>query len=87
MTNTHGLNSPTEVFFFSKTPEAYGLPTGYYNYEITRATAHTMDSANAKTRSSTGLRRSSSAVLQWTFKERSTSTSFARMPAATISKK
>ena len=28
MTNTHGLNSPTEVFFFSKTPEAYGLPTG-----------------------------------------------------------
>jgi len=55
VTNTHGLNSPTEVFFFSKTPEAYGLPTGYYNYEITRAAAHTLDNAKAKTRSSTRL--------------------------------
>lgn len=55
MTNSHGLNSPTEVFFFSKMPEAYGLPTGYCNYEITKATAHTMDNAKAKTRSSIRL--------------------------------
>jgi hypothetical protein len=55
VTNMHGLNSPTEVFFFSKTPEAYELPTGYYNYEITRATIQTMDNAKAKTRSSTRL--------------------------------
>jgi len=55
VTNTHGLNSPTEVYFFSKTPEAYTLPIGHYNYEISRATAHTMDNAKAKTRSSTRL--------------------------------
>lgn len=55
MPNTHGLNSPMEVHFFSKRPEEHALPGGYYNYEIDTATEHSMGAAKAKTRSGARL--------------------------------
>jgi hypothetical protein len=47
--NTQGLNSPNEVYFFSRKPEEYGLGNRYYNYEISRASEQMLDSAKAKT--------------------------------------
>jgi hypothetical protein len=47
--NTQGLNSPYEVYFFSRKPEEYGLGNRYYSYEIDRANEQTLDSAKAKT--------------------------------------
>jgi hypothetical protein len=49
--NTRGLNSPSEVYFFSKKPEEYGL-AGYYDYAISGSSEQTLDSAKAKTLSS-----------------------------------
>jgi hypothetical protein len=55
VTITRGLNSPNEVFFFTKTPEQYLFPSNYYDYRIREATQETMARAKADTRSSTKL--------------------------------
>ena len=49
MLNTQGLNSPNEVYFFSKRPEEYTLPTNYYYYEIVQANEQMLDRAKATT--------------------------------------
>jgi hypothetical protein len=53
MQNTQGLNSPDEVYFFSKKPEEYGLGDRYYSYEIEKATEQTLATAKRKVVSST----------------------------------
>jgi hypothetical protein len=50
--NTQGLNSPSEVYFFSKNPEQYTLASRNYDYEIGRASEQTLDSAKVETLSS-----------------------------------
>jgi hypothetical protein len=45
-----GLNSPNEVYFFTKNPQDYKLPSGYFDYEITRADERTLESAKSETR-------------------------------------
>jgi hypothetical protein len=53
VTITRGLNSPQDVYFFSRKPGEYALPSGYYYYEIDKATENSMESAKANVRRST----------------------------------
>jgi hypothetical protein len=47
--NTDGLDSPTEVYFFSKKPENYTSGDRNYSYEISNASEQTLDNAEAMT--------------------------------------
>ncbi len=49
MPNTQGLNSPSEVYFFSRRPEDYTFANRYYGYEIAKATEQSLDAAKAET--------------------------------------
>jgi len=51
-----GLNSPHEVFFFTKKPEQYSVPGSGYFYSIREANENTMQNAKARTRETTAYR-------------------------------
>jgi hypothetical protein len=44
-----GLNSPNEVYFFTKKPDQYTLSSGYF-YEISQASENTLEKAKANVR-------------------------------------
>ncbi len=46
-----GLNSPSEVYFFTKNPDEYKLPNWNHSYHISEADENTLENAKTKTRS------------------------------------
>lgn len=49
VSNTSGLNSPTEVYFFTRNPDEYTLANRNYGYEISRASENDLERAAANT--------------------------------------